>query len=205
MVGPSYVRNGIESVHHRKSILEFLRAPIRHFGLLRELVRRDVAGRYRGSSLGLLWSLLHPLAMLAAFTVVFGVFLRARWANTDNSLQFSVVLFGGLIVFSFFAECVNRAPGLVVMHPNFVKKVVFPLELFPWMVVSTAAFHAAVSVVVWCAFHAAVFGNIPVSILYLPLVFLPLSLLALGASFVLSATGVYLRDIAQGTPIVVQQ
>jgi len=204
IVHPSYLRDGIESVHHAKSPLELVRTPWRHLELLRELVRRDVAGRYRGSSLGIIWSLLHPLAMLAAFTIVFGVFLQARWAGTDNSLQFSVVLFAGLIVFSFFAECVNRAPLLVTMHPNFVKKVVFPLELFPWMVVGTALFHAGISVLVWCVFHAAVFGNIPASILYLPLVFVPLALLALGVSFALSATSVYLRDIAQATPIVVQ-
>lgn len=204
MAEPSYRRDGIESVHHAKSPLEFVRLPLRHLELLRELVRRDIAGRYRGSSLGIAWSLLYPLVMLAAFTLVFGVFLQARWAGTSNSLQFSVVLFSGLIVFSFFAECVNRAPSLVTAHPNFVKKVVFPLELFPWMVASTALFHAAISVLVWCAFHLAVFGHLSASIVYLPLVFVPLTLLALGATFVLSATGVYLRDIAQATPIVVQ-
>jgi len=201
---PSYVRDGVESVHHVRSPLELLRTPLRNRRLLRELVRRDVAGRYRGSVLGLVWSFLHPLAMLAAYTVVFGIFLKARWAGTDNSLQFSVVLFAGLIVFSFVAECVNRAPVLVTSQPNFVKKIIFPLDLFPWMAVATALFHAAISVTVWCGFHLVVFGNLPWTIVALPVVFVPLVLIALGLTYLLSAAGVYLRDIAQITSIVVQ-
>jgi lipopolysaccharide transport system permease protein len=200
----SYRRDGVESVHYRRSPAEFIRTVLRHRSLLSELVRRDVAGRYRDSMLGLMWSFINPLVMLAAYTVVFGVFLQTKWPGVENTLEFSVVLFAGLILFSFVAECLNRAPALVVTQPSYVKKVVFPLELFPWMVVSTALFHAAVSTIVWCVFHLVAFGRLDWTVALLPLVFMPLILITLGFTFLLAGIGVYIRDVGQIITIALQ-
>lgn len=200
----SYRRDGVESVHYRKSPAEFVRTVVRHRSLLSELVRRDVAGRYRDSMLGLMWSFINPLVMLAAYTVVFGVFLQTKWPGVDDTFEFSVVLFAGLILFSFVSECLNRAPTLVVSQPSYVKKVVFPLDLFPWMVVSTALFHAAVSTVVWCVFHLVAFGRLDWTIVLLPLVFVPLILITLGFTFLLAGIGVYIRDVGQVITIALQ-
>jgi lipopolysaccharide transport system permease protein len=199
----SYVRDGVESVHFPKSPAAFLATPFAHRQLLRELVKRDALGRYRGSFLGLFWSFLSPLLMLAAYTLVFGVFLQARWAGTSNSLQFSVVLFIGLIYFSCLAECINRSPTLVVSQPNYVKKVVFPLELLPWVVVCTALIHALISLLVWCAFHVAVFGTLEPGVLMAPLFFIPLVSMALGIAYIFAAAGVFVRDVSQVTVILV--
>ena len=89
--------------------------------------------------LGLLWSFLNPLLVLALYTFVFGVVFRARWPNMgDGRLSdFALVLFCGLIVLNLFGECLSRAPGLVIANPNYVKKVMFPLEILP-VVASTA-------------------------------------------------------------------
>lgn len=170
----------------------------RHRDLVLALTRREVVGRYRGSIMGLLWSFLHPLLMLAVYTFVFSVVFRSRWpgGNGDRA-EFALMLFTGLVVFNVFAECVNRAPNLVLGNVNYVKKVVFPLEVLPVVSMLSALFHAAISLVVWYLFHVLYFGLPPVTGLLLPLVLLPLVLFTLGLSWLLASLGVYLRDVTQ--------
>src|SRR6266700_1361078 len=111
--------------------------------LVSSLIRREVVGRYRGSVFGLLWSLLNPLFMLAVYTFVFGVVMKSRWTTPDQQSathstgEFAAILFCGLIVFQFFAEVISLAPGMIVANANYVKKVVFPIQILP--VVSAGA------------------------------------------------------------------
>ena len=169
-----------------------------HRQLILTLVKRDVAGRYRGSVLGLLWSLFNPIFMLAVYTFVFSVVFRARWTVGEESrAMFALVLFAGLLLFNLFAECVNRAPGLILENVNYVKKVIFPLEVLPWVILGTALFHALVSFFVWLAFSFVVLGMPPLTILLFPLILLPLLLFILGLSWFLASLGVYLRDVGQ--------
>ncbi len=180
-----------------------LRTPWRQRALVLRLIRRDVVGRYRGSMAGLAWSLLQPLAMLGVFTFVFGELLGMRWgAATESRADFALVLFAGLILHGFFGECLTRAPMLVVGNPNFVKKVVFPLEILPWVTVGTALFHAAASVLAWVLIAALGGRAIPATFAYLPIVLAPLALFALGAAWFLAATSVYLRDVGQATGLL---
>lgn len=191
-----FVKQGTE-VRNRASFLKMLRDLLIHRQLLTQLVHRDITSRYRGSLFGTIWAFINPLLMLSLYTVVFGVFLHAHWAGASNSLQFSVVLFAGLIVFNFFSECLNRAPGLISAHTNYVKKVVFPLEILSWMTVGTALFHASVSLLVWIVFAGFVYGTIHWTLAFLPLVFLPLIFMTVGISWIISSLGVYVRDIGQ--------
>jgi lipopolysaccharide transport system permease protein len=166
--------------------------------LLVALVRREVAGRYRGSLMGILWSLLNPVLMLLVYTFVFSVVFGARWKVAgDSKTEFALILFVGLIVFNLFAECVNRAPGLILSNPNYVKKVVFPLEILPWVVLGSSAFHALVSLAVWLVAYAALVGSPHATALLLPFVILPLLLLTMGFAWTLASLGVYLRDVSQ--------
>ena len=170
----------------------------RHRALVLALAYREVVGRYRGSVLGMFWAFFHPLLMLVVYTFVFSVVFRARWTPTsDSRTEFAIVLFAGLIVYNLFAECVNRAPTLILNNTNYVKKVVFPIEILPWVVLGSALFHAVISLIVWCIAALLVHGVPPVTIVSLPLVLLPLILLLLGLAWALSGLGVYLRDIAQ--------
>jgi len=183
---------------------EIFTAPWRHRTLVAALIRREVSGRYRGSMLGILWSFFLPVLMLAVYTFVFSIVFKARWTpGSDSKTEFALVLFTGLLVFNLFAECVNRAPGLVLSNVNYVKKVVFPLEILPVVALGSAFFHMLISLLVWCVFHLALFGMVPPTALLLPLVLLPLMLLTLGVSWFLAAIGVYLRDVAQVTGVVV--
>ncbi|WP_416268786.1 ABC transporter permease [Burkholderia cepacia] len=192
----SLIRDGAE-FKHRAALSRVLLDVFTHRQLLRQLVSRDIAGRYRGSMFGTIWAFLNPLLMLSVYTVVFGVFLRSRWAGTSNSLEFSVVLFSGLVIFNFFSECFNRAPTLITSHANYVKKVAFPLELLPWMIVGTALFHMSISFLVWIIFSAFVYGTIHWTLVFVPLILVPLVFMVIGVSWILSSLGVYIRDIGQ--------
>lgn len=166
------------------------------------MVKREVVGRYRGSIMGLLWSLLTPILMLAVYTFVFSVVLKARWgsggaAANQSHGDFAILLFSGLIVHGLFAEVVNRAPTLVVGNANFVKRVVFPLEVLPVIAAGAAMFHASVSLLVLLGGVLVGTGSIPWTAVLLPLVVAPLLLLALGVAWVLASLGVFMRDIGQ--------
>jgi len=166
--------------------------------LIRVLTQREVLGRYRGSFFGILWSFFNPLFMLAVYTFVFSVVFKARWGGgSDSKSEFALVLFAGLMVFNLFSECINRAPGLILANVNYVKKVVFPLEILPWVALGTSLFHGVVSLSVWLLAYAIFFGIPHLTVLYLPLIILPLTLFIIGLSWFLAALGVYLRDISQ--------
>jgi lipopolysaccharide transport system permease protein len=166
--------------------------------LLKLLIGREIVGRYKGSVMGLAWSLFYPLLMLAVYTFVFSVVFQARWGVTDESkTQFALVLFAGLMVYVMLAECLNRAPTLILSNVNYVKKVVFPLEILPWVSLGAALFHMIVSFFVWLAAYLVLFGAPPATAILLPVVLLPLVLLVMGASWLLSSLGVYLRDVTQ--------
>lgn len=166
--------------------------------LIFQLTKRDILGRYRGSYLGLAWSFLTPLLMLAIFTLVFGVILQARWGlDNESRFHFALVLFCGLIVFNLFAECVSRSPGLILSQPQYVKKIRFPLEILPVTIFLSAAVHTAVSLLILLVGLWIGLGVLNGTALWVPLVFLPLVGLCLGLSWWLASMGVYFRDIGQ--------
>ena len=171
----------------------------RHRELVFQLARREVAGRYQGSMLGILWSFVNPILMLAVYTFVFSVVFKSRWTEggDQGQLSFAVTLFAGLIVFGIFSECVNRAPQLIVNHPNYVKKVVFPLEILPWVSLLAALFHAAISLVVLLALLLVTKHSIHASAILLPVIIVPLVFWTMGLGWFLSSLGVFLRDIGQ--------
>lgn len=164
--------------------------------LIRSLIVREILGRYRGSALGVLWSLFNPILMLTVYTFVFSIVFKARWnPGSESRTEFALALFVGLIAFNLFAECMNRAPNLILENANYVKKVVFPLETLPIVNLGAAVFHAAVSLVVWAAFYLIAAGVPHATALWVPVVLLPLVLLAAGMSWALASLGVYLRDV----------
>ncbi|MGA9164525.1 MAG: ABC transporter permease [Thiobacillus sp.] len=166
--------------------------------LIYNLIKREVIGRYRGSAMGLLWSFFNPVLMLVVYTFVFSVVFKARWAGgSDSKTEFALLLFAGLVVFNLFSECINRAPGLVLGNVNYVKKVVFPLEILPVVALGSAGFHMLVSLLVWLIFYLIFFGIPHATIIFLPVIFLPLILMTMGISWLLASLGVYLRDVAQ--------
>ena len=152
--------------------------------------------------MGLTWSFFNPLIMLTVYTFVFSVVFKARWSVAgEDKINFAIILFVGLIAYNLFAECINRAPGLILSNSNYVKKVVFPLEVLPSVALGSALFHAAVSLTVLLAAQLIINQRLPWTVVIFPVILLPLLLATMGFAWVLSALGVYVRDIGQVTTI----
>lgn len=164
-----------------------------------QMTRREVVGRYRGSIMGLAWSFFNPILMLVVYTFVFSVVFKARWGTgvEESQTGFAIVLFVGMIVYGLFAEMVNRAPMLILSNVNYVKKVLFPLEILPVVSMSAALFHALISSCVLLAAILLINGCIAWTALLFPLVILPLLIATLGIAWFLASAGVFVRDVGQ--------
>lgn len=175
--------------------------PIKHQSLLRQLVRREVLGRYRGSLLGVAWSFITPLCMLGIYTFVFVHVFKARWAGAvtpadpAGGVEFALQLYTGLILFNVFAETLSRSAGLIVEQSNLVKKIVFPLEILSWVSVLSAMFHLMLNTAVLLSVVVLARGQLPLTIIALPLLAIAFLPMLLGFSWVISALGVYVRDV----------
>lgn len=184
----------------RRIAMAPLASLLRHPYLITELAKRDIQGRYRGANFGLLWSLISPFIMLMIYTFAFGSVMKGRWPEIEaGHTQFAIILFAGLIVHGFFAECFNKSATLITSNPNFVKRVIFPLEVLPWPMILSAIFHVAMNLIVFVILRLIMDGVFVWTVVLFPLVLLPLALLTSGISWLMAAAGVYFRDINQVT------
>lgn len=184
----------------------FLAASVaRNGNLIYELARREVAGKYKESWLGMLWALLVPLALLAVYTFVFGVVMKVRWggSGSESRIEFALMLFVGMLVHTFFSECVSKAPELVLRNASYVKKVVFPLEIMAIAAVLSALFHLVAALLVFLVVAVMVHGTVPWTIVLFPVVFLPVVLFTLGVTWILASIGVFFRDVTQFVSLIV--
>jgi lipopolysaccharide transport system permease protein len=175
----------------------------RHASLTVELTRRDILGRYRGASFGLLWAILSPFLMLLIYAVAFGSIFKSRWPQqVEGGPNYALIMFAGLIVHGFFTECLTRAPALIVGNASYVKRVVFPLEILPWPMVLSAYFHAVVNMLVLVGLQLIQVGPPPWTFIFFPLVLVPLALLCVAIGWLFASLAVYLRDISQITGVL---
>ncbi|MFM4722059.1 ABC transporter permease [Aeromonas caviae] len=171
-------------------------------GLVIALIKRDLLSKYKGSILGVLWSFITPLCMLLVYTFMFSVVFNARWGSNGNKSEFALVLFSGLMIFNFFSEVINRAPGLILTNQSYVKKVVFPLETLPFVICGAALVNLIISLIVWVLFYIFLFGTPHIEILLFPVILLPLMFMTVGITYILSSLGVFLRDLGQFISVV---
>lgn len=175
-----------------------------HRDLIWQMTKREVVGRYRGSFMGLAWSFFNPILMLIVYTFVFSGVFKSRWGvgAEETKTQFAIMLFVGMIVYGLFAEVLNRAPGLIVSNVNYVKKVVFPLEILPAISMGAALFHSLVSLSVLLIAFVVYNGYLHWTAILTPFVLLPLAILTLGLAWMLASLGVFLRDVGQTIGII---
>lgn len=163
--------------------------------LVARLTAREIEARFRGSLLGKVWAGILPLFMLSLYTFVFGVLFKVRWPGMEGStLQVALLYFSGIILFDFVLECLTRAPALLAEQISYVKKVLFPLEILAWVVIGGALFRVLVGSSILLVFYLAIDGLPPLAALAVPVLVLPLVLVAMGFIWFLSAIGVYIRD-----------
>jgi len=187
------------------SLLSLTKSLWRNRQLIGQMTKREIIGRYKGSVLGLAWSFFNPVFMLIVYTFVFSEIFKMRWSGVgveESKTQFALVLFVGLIVQGLFAEVLNRAPGLILSNANYVKKVVFPLEILPVITMGVTLFHSFVSLgVLLCAF-IMFNGYLQWTVVFIPLVLLPIVILMMGLAWMLASLGVFLRDVGQTMVII---
>lgn len=180
------------------SPLVMLSSALTNRELIFNLIERQLLGRYQGSILSALWPFLIPVVMLSIYTFIFSMVFKARWAlASDSRVEFALILYLGLIVFNIFSDCISSAPNLIIFHANYVNRVIFPLEVLPIISLGTALFNALVSLSIWCIVHIVFIGLPPPTIIFIPIVIIPLILFTLGMCWLLAATGVFIRDISQ--------
>ncbi len=186
-------------MHYSASPQSLLKVFRKNAHLLSQLTWRDVISRYQGSALGVIWSFATPLLMLAVYSLVFGVIFKSRFgeASADAEHNFALILFSGLIIHGWFAECLVRTPTIITQHISYVKKVVFPLEILPIMVIGSSLFHLLVSIVILLAGLILTEGQLHLTVFYVPVLLFCYAPLLAAIGFVLASLGVYLRDIAQ--------
>jgi lipopolysaccharide transport system permease protein len=186
------------------SIISLVHSVIIHRQLIAQMVKREIIGRYKGSIFGLAWSFLNPILMLIIYTFVFSVVFKARWGEdgTDSKTQFALLVFVGMIVLGLFTEAINRSPSLIMSNANYVKKVVFPLEILPVISLGAALFHTAVSFLVLTSALVMINHQLYWTIIFAPLVFAPLVFFTLGVTWMLASLGVFMRDVGQTVGIL---
>lgn len=187
------------------SLLALGKSLWRNRQLIVQMTKREVVGRYKGSAMGMAWSFFSPVFMLVVYTFVFSEIFKSRWGGIggdDSKTQFAVVLFVGMIVLSLFSEVLNRAPGLILSNVNYVKKVVFPIEILPVIAMGAALFHSIISLGVLLAAFALFNGYLHWTAVFTPLVLLPLIIITLGLAWMLASLGVFLRDVGQTIGII---
>jgi lipopolysaccharide transport system permease protein len=190
---------------HPKSFAALARSLVVHRALIAQMTRREVVGRYKGSAFGLTWSFFNPVFMLVVYTFVFSEIFNARWGSAgagESKTQFAVILFVGIIVLGFFSEVLNRSATLILGNVNYVKKVVFPIEILPVIGMMAALFHTLISLGVFLLAFLLFNGYLHWTVLFTPLVLLPLVILAAGLAWFLASLGVFLRDIGQTISIL---
>ena len=189
---------------HPTSLISLIYSIWRHQQLIIQMTKREVVGRYKGSVMGLAWSFFNPVFMLVVYTFVFSEIFKSRWPGTegDNKTQFAVILFVGMIVQGFFSEMLNKAPALILSNVNYVKKVVFPLEILPVISLTASIFHSFISLVVLLIALVIFNGYIHWTIIFIPIIIAPLIIFTLGISWILASLGVFLRDVGQTMGII---
>lgn len=173
--------------------------------LIWQMTKREIIGQYKGSIMGITWSFVKPMLLLSVYTFVFSFVFKARWGIDveESKAQFATVLFVGLIIHGFFAQIASVAPNIIVTNANFVKKVVFPLEILPIVIMGAALFQSAISLVVLLIALVLFNGFLYWTVLLFPIVLLPLLFVSLGFALGIASIGVFIRDVEQPIEILV--
>lgn len=169
-----------------------------HKYLFLQMLKRDIQGRYRGSQLGFLWAFAYPVLMLLVYTFVFGMVMRVKWGvEGQDNIDFGLILFAGLLCHSLVAEVMVGAVGLITGNSQYVKKVVFPLEILSLVSLCNAFFHMILGLGILIVIFLISGNTLHWTVLLAPVVLAPLVIFLLGMSWFISVLGVYVRDLSQ--------
>jgi lipopolysaccharide transport system permease protein len=170
----------------------------RRFDLIISLSRRELAARYRGSVLGIVWALLTPMVMIAIFTFIFAGIFKARFGDSQSQWDYALYLFCALLPWNAFQESLQVSSNTIVVHANLVKRVVFPLETLPVAQTLAGVANQMFGTAVLVIAIAVLRHQVHATILFLPLLVIPQIVATLGGAWLVASLGVFVRDIVQG-------
>lgn len=179
-----------------------LRSTGQSIELVFELTKREIQAKYRGTYAGIIWAFFAPVLMAALFTLFFAEVFKARWEQFPSSLSFGIAIYSGLLVHSFVMDVLSRAVSCVISHSHLVRKLVFPIQVLPVVVVLSAAFHLTIGLAPLIVMSYWSGAQVSWHMSLLPLVLVPLLVLSLGLAWLGASLGVYLRDLAQAMPFI---
>ncbi len=171
---------------------------LEHRNLIKQLTKREFELKYKGSMLGVLWSFITPLLMLAVYTFIFSIVFKARWGieQTDNKFEFAMIIFSGLIIYNIFNETVSKSTTIIISNVNYVKKVIFPLDILPFTALLSALINAVLNMVVLILGIMIFVPGWDVKGIFISFIYLlPISLFSLGVAYIVASIGVYIRDL----------
>lgn len=174
--------------------------------LIFQLTRREIKNRYKGTYLGLCWPMIVPLFMLTVYSFVFGVILKSSWpySRTGGMVEFGLTLLSGIVMFNVFSDTLGASATLIVTNPNYVKKIVFPLEILPVVVLNTAIFHGALSLAILFLGTLVFVGAPGWWVLSFPFILVSLCAFTLGLGWIIAALGVFIRDMSHSLNLLLQ-
>lgn len=172
--------------------------------LLGQLVKKDIELKYKDSVLGMLWAIIVPMLMIVIYTFVFSIVFRPQWISEQGSrFEFALMMYCGLVAFNMLSDVIGRSSGIIAANVNYVKKVIFPLELLPVMITMTALFNSCVSLVVLVIAKLILTHSISVTLPMVVIVYIPLVIFTIGVSLILASVSVYLKDIASAVSVLI--
>jgi lipopolysaccharide transport system permease protein len=174
----------------------------RRFDLISSLAKREIAARYKGSVLGIIWAIVTPAVTIATFTLIFAGIFGARFGATGSGWEFALYLFCGVLPWTAFQEAVQLSSQKIVSQANLVKRVVFPLEILPVAQTLASLANQLLGTVALLVLALIIQRTIHPTILWLPVLIVPQLLLTFGVAWLVASLGVFLRDIVQGIALL---
>jgi lipopolysaccharide transport system permease protein len=174
----------------------------RRLDLILSLSRRELAARYKGSALGIIWAVLTPIVMIAIFTIIFAGIFKAKFTASDSQWDYALYLFCGLLPWNAFQESLSLSSNAVVNRANLVKRVVFPLETLPVAQTLAAIANQMFGTIALLLGIILIRHELHATLFYLPVLLIPQFIATVGGAWLLASLGVFIRDIVQGTNLV---
>ena len=190
----------VEALDPGQRFKRFLAKPLLQMRYNREIIlailRRELASRFTGSAGGWLWAVAAPLFAIAVYTFAFTTKLQMTFASDQGHtpITYALFIFAGLIVFNFFSEMAYRSPMLLHEYAHFIKQTIFPSDMLAVISTLRAAAYTGIGAIVMLICIAAVKGGLPWTVIFVPLIFIPLAAFLMGLSWFLSAIGAFTRD-----------
>jgi lipopolysaccharide transport system permease protein len=190
----------VEALDPSQRFKRFLAKPLLQMRYNREIIlailRRELASRFTGSAGGWLWAVAAPLFAIAVYTFAFTTKLQMSFVGEQGQkpITYALFIFAGLIVFNFFSEMAYRSPMLLHEYAHFIKQTIFPSDMLAVISTLRAAAYTAIGAVVMLICVAAVKGGLHWTVIFVPLIFIPLAAFLMGLSWFLSAIGAFTRD-----------